>query len=140
LTTLKAHKIILNSSLNISKEINMRHPFDLASEDLEFEESLSVSEAGTVGGGLMATTMAIGEEGGEPGFCWPKPRPRPRPRPKPIGPPDYTTLALGEEGGDIPPVMTTRAWGEEGGDGPPLIGPPEVTTMAIGEEGGDPSW
>ncbi len=38
---------------------------------------------------------------------------------------DYTTMAVGEEGGDTP---TTMAIGEEGGD---------YTTMAIGEEGGD---
>lgn len=36
----------------------------------------------------------------------------------------FTTLALGEEGGDV----TTLALGEEGGDLP--------TTMALGEEGG----
>ncbi len=57
----------------------------------------------------------------------------------------YTTLALGEEGGDDcyiakplsfpyskPPEFTTKALGEEGGD----LAPPEVTTLAIGEEGG----
>lgn len=112
----------------------MRHPFDLNPQDLEFEESLAVTEAETVGGGLVATTLAIGEEGGDRPYFWPKPIPRPRP--KPIGPPEYTTLALGEEGGDYPPA-TTRAWGEEGGDEPPIIGPPEATTLAIGEEGGD---
>jgi hypothetical protein len=117
----------------------MGHPFNLEPQDLEFEASLSAAEAEAVGGGLMATTMAIGEEGGDSGFCWlrPRPRPKPIPLPKPIDPPEYTTLALGEEGGDYPPA-TTRAWGEEGGDGPPLIGPPEVTTLALGEEGGDP--
>jgi Ca2+-binding RTX toxin-like protein len=44
--------------------------------------------------------------------------------PKTSDEPIATTLALGEEGGDV----TTMALGEEGGD---------VTTMALGEEGGD---
>ena len=50
---------------------------------------------------------------------------------KPIEPPKFTTLALGEEGGD---VFTTQALGEEGGDISP---PPSVTTFALGEEGGN---
>lgn len=40
------------------------------------------------------------------------------------GCPTYTTLRVGEEGGD---PVTTMAIGEEGGD---------LTTMALGEEGG----
>lgn len=40
------------------------------------------------------------------------------------GCPTYTTLRVGEEGGD---PVTTMAIGEEGGD---------LTTMAVGEEGG----
>lgn len=48
-----------------------------------------------------------------------------------LGCPIYTTLALGEEGGDggWKDRPTTLAIGEEGGD--------EMTTLAMGEEGGD---
>jgi|GEM_PF-3159571 len=49
-------------------------------------------------------------------------------RPCQVKPPVYTTLALGEEGGDGGPV--TRAAFEDGGGGG------DMTTMAIGEEGG----
>ena len=60
----------------------------------------------------------------------------------------YTTLAVGEEGGDLGnppgqhlgPGMSTRAMGEEGGLSaePPASGDDQVfTTMAVGEEGGD---
>ena len=69
------------------------------------------------------------------------------------GPPEATTLAIGEEDGggfgpfppdpDGPPEATTLAIGEEDGGGgypvkPPVGGgePPEVTTFAIGEEDG----
>jgi hypothetical protein len=48
-----------------------------------------------------------------------------------------TTLAVGEEGDDGwigPPEATTLAIGEED-DG--FVGPPEYTTHALGEEGGD---
>jgi len=55
----------------------------------------------------------------------------------------YTTLALGEEGGDLghplPPGMSTRAYGEEGGvvaDAPANGDDQTFTTMAVGEEGG----
>ena len=59
----------------------------------------------------------------------------------------YTTLALGEEGGDLghelPPGMSTRAYGEEGGvvggvvaDAPIHGDDQTFTTMAVGEEGG----
>lgn len=103
----------------------MRHPFDLNPEeiesvDLDFEEPISDEEAERVGGGLsIYTSMAFGEEGGDfPDYprpiCppyplpfpideYPKPLPKPIPwpiPPKPIGPPDVTTLAIGEEGGD----------------------------------------
>jgi hypothetical protein len=117
----------------------MRHPFDLNPEelaaidfsatDLDFSEELTPEEAAQVNGSLRhATTRALGEEGG---YCGtpapPRPTPHPRPRPYPICPPEVTTLALGEEGGDW---ATTLALGEEGGG--------EITTMAIGEEGGLP--
>lgn len=102
----------------------MSHPFDLSiSEleaiDLEFEEQLTVEQANNVGGGIFATTLALGEEGGDyhppiiiepiyprPPIKWPpdcelpiKP-PIKRPIKPPIKPPIYTTLAIGEEGGD----------------------------------------
>ena len=55
----------------------------------------------------------------------------------------YTTLAVGEEGGDLGhdlgPGMSTRALGEEGGvaaDSPPSGDDQTFTTMAVGEEGG----
>ena len=71
----------------------MRHPFELDLSDLEnvqldVEQDLTPEEAGKVTGGLIATTMALGEEGGR-GFP-----------PRPI-PPIYTTLAIGEEGGGL---------------------------------------
>lgn len=99
----------------------MQHPFDLQLSDLkaldlDFEEGLTDEEAAQVGGGLKNyTTQALDEEGG---FC---PQPWPKPKPiVPIKPPDVTTLALGEEGGEpiypiCPPVATTLAIGEEGG-------------------------
>jgi hypothetical protein len=92
----------------------MRHPFDLNPNeieaiDLEFLEELSEAESSHIDGSLRYTTMALGEEGGwEP---TPSPKPRPSPRPRPIDPPEATTLALGEEGGEV----TTLAIGEEGG-------------------------
>lgn len=97
----------------------MRHPFDLdptqlEALDLDFEEQLTDEQAAQVGGGrAIATTLALGEEGG----CWPQPQPEPIP----IDPP-MTTLALGEEGG------ITDALCEDGGE--------PITTMALGEEGG----
>lgn len=104
----------------------MRHPFDLGLNEitaidsevleLEFLEDLSEPESSQVDGSLRYTTQAIGEEGGYFPTPAPKPRPRPTyPRPRPISPPEATTLALGEEGG-------------------------EMTTLAIGEEGGFPYW
>lgn len=71
----------------------MRHPFDLEIFNLENIqlnfETLTNEDATKVAGGLVATTLALGEEGG----CnFP-------PIKSPIKPPIYTTLALGEEGG-----------------------------------------
>ncbi|MEG3898438.1 MULTISPECIES: hypothetical protein [unclassified Microcoleus] len=100
----------------------MNHPFDLDIADLEaidldFEETLSDEEAARIGGGIMATTLAIGEEGG--GIqCISAPCPGSEggggfpPQPIPIHPP-VTTLAIGEEGGG----SYTKAW-FEGGGGP----------------------
>lgn len=84
----------------------MRHPFDLElgeleAIDLDFAEELTTEEAERVGGGLYATTMALGEEGGS-GF---PPLLNPpidgKPKPTPIEP-IFTTLAIGEEGGELP--------------------------------------
>ena len=47
-----------------------------------------------------------------------------------------TTLAFGEEGGEI----TTQALGEEGGVTDSLTEGGEVTTQALGEEGGMTDW
>jgi len=51
----------------------------------------------------------------------------PQPQPGPIDPPEYTTQALGEEGGDYPEFPQPQ---------PDPIDPPEYTTQALGEEGG----
>jgi hypothetical protein len=98
----------------------MNHPFDLnpaelEAMDLDFEEQLTDDEAARVGGGLMATTLAVGEEGGEI-VCISAPCPGSEggegypPKPIPIDPP-MTTMALGEEGGG----PYTKAWFECGG-------------------------
>jgi hypothetical protein len=98
----------------------MNHPFnrkfnDLEPQELEFEEQLTEEEAEKVGGAYsVVTTLAIGEEGGYGGYPKPYPRPiappmyppidypMPMPKqPKPEEPPVYTTMALGEEGGDF---------------------------------------
>ena len=109
----------------------MSHPFDLdpaelEAIDLDFAEELSNEEAAQVAGGLsIATTRAIGEEGG----CWPKPWPKPIPIDPPI-----TTKALGEEGGITDALCedggcaSTEALGEEGG----------YTTQSCAETGCDP--
>ncbi|WP_287524267.1 hypothetical protein [Okeania sp. SIO2C2] len=124
----------------------MRHPFD---NDLETLESLQKSQVepnpntrndsfqtiattlaiGEEGGDIttafddsengddpIATTLAIGEEGGASEAI-------------------ATTLALGEEGGNLS-VPTTEALGEEGGLTPIVVPPGEPTTRAVGEEGG----
>lgn len=101
----------------------MIHPFalelsDLEAIDLDFEEHLTAEEADQVGGGLIAITQAIGETGGTLPDRWvwtkalyetgynpsPKPpiyQPSPHPSKPPFSePPEVTTLALGEEGGD----------------------------------------
>lgn len=68
----------------------MKHPFSMSVNNVQ-AVALSAEETEAVGGGnadgpMMATTMAVGEEGGT--------------RPiRPIKPPVYTTLAIGEEGG-----------------------------------------
>jgi hypothetical protein len=98
----------------------MNHPFDLdiadlKAMDLDFEETLTDEQAAHIGGALMATTLAIGEEGGGI-VCISAPCPGSEggggypPKPIPIDPP-MTTLALGEEGGG----HYTKAWFEGGG-------------------------
>jgi hypothetical protein len=98
----------------------MNHPFDLDAADLEamdldFEEQLTDEQAAQIGGGLKATTLALGEEGGGI-VCISAPCPGSEggggfpPGPIPIDPP-MTTLALGEEGGG----PYTKAWFECGG-------------------------
>ncbi|TVQ20711.1 MAG: hypothetical protein EA367_07740 [Leptolyngbya sp. DLM2.Bin15] len=88
-----------------------------------------------IDGDDWATTLALGEEGGD---CW-----------LPIddglitteaigeegGDGWATTLALGEEGGDG--WATTRMVGEEGGDCPTGYDDMQMSTRAVGEEGGD---
>jgi hypothetical protein len=51
---------------------------------------------------------------------------------------DFTTLAVGEEGGEIVCISAPCPGSETGGYPPkPIpIDPPDVTTLAIGEEGG----
>lgn len=89
----------------------MNHPFDLTLADLEAIDidfvDLTDEEAAKIGGasrGNKVTTLALGEEGGR--YSPAKPIDRP-----PGKPPEYTTLAVGEEGGEF----TTLAIGEEGG-------------------------
>ena len=98
----------------------MNHPFGLtlsALQDVLHSRSLNPdSQSGSLSGdcsdsdSLIATTLAVGEEGGEITDSLTEGG-------------DATTQALGEEGGDF----TTLALGEEGGD---------FTTLALGEEGG----
>jgi hypothetical protein len=97
----------------------MSHPFSLSlaelqAIELDFEDDLSDSEASQVGGGHIATTLALGEEGGWQPIPLPYPYPKPIPHypiPYPIKPPTVTTLALGEEGG----FPITQALYETGG-------------------------
>ncbi|HEY9766887.1 MAG TPA: hypothetical protein V6C71_00065 [Coleofasciculaceae cyanobacterium] len=95
----------------------MNHPFelelsDLETIDLDFEEQLTNEETARIGGGKHSDIVCIsapcpGSEGGDdPGKPWPT-RPRPSkkhgpksPRPGKHKPPEFTTLAIGEEGGD----------------------------------------
>lgn len=94
----------------------MRHPFELdihalESIDLDFEEELTDEEAAKVGGGISAADPKLGEQGGciLPSPVKVKKPQKPKPKEDEIV---YTTLAVGEEGGDV----TTLAVGEEGGD------------------------
>ena len=91
----------------------LRHPFslkfdELLTQNLEFEEVLEEELAQQRRGGLLATTLAIGEEGGGWSIF-----------PKPPG--TVTTLAVGEEGGSF--------------ELPNFFDHPHATTLAIGEEG-----
>lgn len=96
----------------------MSHPFNLdicalESMDLDFQEELTDEEAAKVGGGISAADPKLGEQGG---CILPPPKNKQNPRkPNKKQPKEeeivYTTLAVGEEGGDA----TTLAVGEEGG-------------------------
>jgi hypothetical protein len=107
--------------------MNLNHPFALDISDLEdlnldFEQ-LTDKETTEIGGGLMATTKAVGEEGGKP--------------------PIFTTLALGEEGGDHPgeiECISAPCPGSETGGYPKPPKPPKppVCTKAWFETGGGP--
>ncbi|UUZ94698.1 hypothetical protein LJK87_09320 [Paenibacillus sp. P25] len=77
-------------------------------EELEVRKSSSPLLVAPADPSLIATTMALGEEGG----C------------------HYTTQAIGEEGGGV--HATTFAIGEEGGTNH------WVTSFLVGEEGGCP--
>ncbi len=110
----------------------MSHPFELDPAELEameldFEEQLTDEETAQVSGGRHATIVCIsapcpGSEGGgdEPDYPWPKPLPYPYPKP-----PEVTTKAFREEGGD--PVFTKAL--HETGEYP-------VFTDALKEYGG----
>ncbi len=94
---------------------------DLAAADTVVTELKQHPQVASLEWDAVATTLAIGEEGGN----------------------RVTTQALGEEGN--PPRPSTRRLGEEGGGRPTTdaIGeeggrPPRATTFAVGEEGGQP--
>jgi hypothetical protein len=75
----------------------MKHPFSLKVNCVQHAE-LNAEETEVVSGGssinqLIATTLAVGEEGGGIGG------------PIRPGKPIYTTLALGEEGGIGGPIL-----------------------------------
>jgi hypothetical protein len=100
----------------------MNHPFALNVSDLEaielhFEEELNDEEAAQVLGGLtIATTKAVGEEGGT-----------------------FTTLAVGEEGGGIQCISAPCPGSETGENPPKPTHPPTkppVATKAWFEAGG----
>jgi hypothetical protein len=96
----------------------MNHPFNLKLSELEivdlsFEESIAIAEAEKVSGGWLVTTLALGEEGGieDPPDCLP-PIKHPPCDDLPIDPPCKPPIFLPGK----PPEMTTMALGEEGGD------------------------
>ena len=113
----------------------MQHPFSLQISDLESQlsnqdtvEELGEQEAESISGGLSIYTKLGKEEGGYDYPYYPFPCPKDIRDPRYLGPPDVTTLALGEEGGDClikpikPPIYaTTQAIGEEGGGDIPYI-------------------
>jgi hypothetical protein len=90
----------------------MNHPFSLTTEelaiaDLSFNETAADTVDTVVGGLSIATTRAIGEEGGHE-FPFPIddgphyfPRPRPLPHPVPQPNPHYPTDRWREGGGPI---------------------------------------
>lgn len=94
---------------------------DLAAADAVVTELKQHPQVASLEWDAVATTLALGEEGGN------------RVTTQALGeegnPPRPSTKRLGEEGGGRP---TTDAIGEEGGR------PPRATTFAVGEEGGQP--
>jgi hypothetical protein len=100
----------------------MRHPFALTLADLETLELDLDTHASQVTGGMIAITLAMGENGGNcyapPKPICPPPKPTPTPCPPVLicdpKPPEMTTMAIGEEGGCPPPVYT-KALCETGG-------------------------
>jgi hypothetical protein len=91
----------------------MKHPFDLDSSDLEtldldFKEQLTEEEIARVGGGIYGPIVCISEPcpGSEGGGNDPYPPLHFFPIPSPSGPPEVTTLAVGEEGGFSPIGVT----------------------------------
>jgi len=99
----------------------MDHPFDLDAAQLEaidfdFEETLSDALIAPIGGGIIFTTLAMGEEGGcHPIQCISAPCPGSEGGGAGFGltPIDdwATTQAMGEEGGG----SGTQPWWEGGG-------------------------
>lgn len=120
--------------------MNLNHPFaldisDLEDLNLEFEQ-LTDEETAQIGGGeAMATTMAVGEEGGNIGGDIPA-----------------TTKAVGEEGGGgIQCISAPCPGSETGGNPSPKPPKPPVTktwletggghyTKALNENGGPIYW
>ena len=105
----------------------MSHPFDLDPAELEaidfdFGETPSDALIAPIGGDIILTTLAVGEEGGGcPINCISAPCPGSEggggfPVEAIRGDPPVTTDAIGEEGGG----PWTQAWFEGGGD--PIYG------------------
>ncbi|GGA27697.1 hypothetical protein [Okeania sp. KiyG1] len=126
---------------------NIRHPFENDQETLESLQKSQVEANPNTGNDpsqLIATTQALGEEGGAitTAFDDSENGDEPIPTTQAIGEeggfsePIPTTQALGEEGGFSEPIPTTQALGEEGGIDPIGVLPGEPTTRAVGEEGG----
>lgn len=102
--------------------LEQQHPFALSASELEAVLNSSAVDSSISSSAEESSLPAVTEMMREQG--------------------DVTTLAIGEEGGELPPPIieeeedgTTERMGEEGGMKPREL--PEVTTMALGEEGGE---